>query len=62
MKKTYINPTMVAVPITHTQPVAASISTINGITDLDFANEDDELPVDADVKGFGHINVWDVEW
>ena len=53
---------MVAVPITHTQPVAASISTINGITDLDFANEDDELPNEADVKGFGHINVWDVEW
>ena len=53
---------MVAVPITHTQPIANSITGIGGDIDLDFADEDDELPVNADVKGFGHINVWDVEW
>lgn len=60
MKKTYINPAMVVVPFIATQPIANSISSISGITDLDWGT--DPTPAEADIKVWNDVNVWDDEW
>ena len=62
MKKTYINPEMVVVPLMAKQTIAVvSVTTLGGdVDDLDLG--DGEIPTTADVKGFGNINVWDNEW
>lgn len=60
MKKTYINPeTIVAESVVVDQIIAASITNVNGPSDLEIGNPDDDLE-NADVKASS--NPWDIEW
>lgn len=57
MKKTYINPNMVVVPIMHTQPIAVSDPGV-------VLNLDDSVDADkVEVRGvISDVNLWDNEW
>ncbi len=60
MKKTYINPeTIVEENVVVDQIIAASITNVNGPSDLEIGNPDDDLE-NADVKASS--NLWDIEW
>jgi len=60
MKKTYINPeTIVVESVVVDQIIAASITNVNGPSDLEIGNPDDDLE-NADVKASS--NLWDIEW
>ena len=60
MKKTYINPeTIVVESVVVDQIIAASITHVNGPSDLEIGNPDDDLE-NADVKASS--NLWDIEW
>ena len=57
MKKTYINPNMVVVPIMHTQPIAVSDPSIV----LDSVNSVDADKVEVR-EVISDVNLWDEEW
>ncbi len=59
MKKTYINPETIVENVVVDQIIAASITNVNGPSDLEIGNPDDDLE-NADVKASS--DVWDVEW
>ena len=62
MKKTYINPEMVVVPLMAKQTIAVvSVTALGGDVD-DLEIDLGEAPGTADVKGFGNISIWDNEW
>lgn len=62
MKKTYINPEIVVVPFAATQPIAASITSIGGNSEL-LLGDDDIIPVSADIKTLDFNNdIWNNEW
>ena len=62
MKKTYINPEMVIVPLMAKQTIAVvSLTHISGTSGLDWG--DGDTPTSADVKGMEfNTNIWDDEW
>lgn len=61
MKKTYINPEIVVVPFAATQPIAASITSIGGNSELELG--DGNIPVSADIKPLDFNNdIWNNEW
>jgi len=59
MKKTYINPETIVENVVVDQIIAASITNVNGPSDLEIGNPDDDLE-NADVKASS--NLWDIEW
>ena len=60
MKKTYIIPATRVESGVAEEMIASSITNIGGESGLPIGYG--ETPTDADVKGFGKINIWDDEW
>ena len=56
MKKTYISPNMVMVPIMHTRPIAASPT-----VGIDLTGDVDAGDVEVQ-EVITDVNVWDTEW
>ena len=62
MKKTYINPEMVIVPLMAKQMIAYSLNSVTGLDGVS-TSDDDFAGGAADVKGLEfNTNIWDDEW